>query len=249
MGVQTRSCANRMVGFDMTFAARLAAAVAVICLACVARPALATDELRGVVLSVLSAQHEVVVRHDPYGGMPAMTMVFVLAAGDAARVHAGDRIDAFADRSVDPARLERVQVVGKLSDVAHAIRDVQPLVVGDTMPQTQFFDQLGRGFSFTDFRGKSVLLSFIYTRCIDARMCPLISTNFRALQTKLSDLPVQLVEITPIRLRHFLTFCVLTAGSGAIPRVGRRAGPEGRHRLAARFGIAVFADSLAACAH
>jgi protein SCO1/2 len=236
----------------MMLAARLAAVALVICLACATRPALATGELRGVVLSVLSDRNEAVVRHDAFGGMPAMTMVFALAPADTVRVHAGDRIEAAVDGRSDPARLNHLHITGHLSDTPHAIRDVQPLVVGDALPQTQFFDQLGRSFGFADFRGKTVLLSFIYTRCTDARMCPLISANFRALQAKLEGLPVHLVEITLDPA--FDTPDVLRA-------YGRRFGADPEHwtlgtgpekvvtDFAAQFGIAVFADPSAGLVH
>ena len=166
--------------------ARVAAAVAAALVAVSALPAYAAENVQGLVLSVLTAQGEAVVRHDPYGGMPAMTMVFRVEPKSVSRdCKAGDRIEARTDMSADEPRLDDVRVVGGVAGgVARAVHDVPPLNVGDSMPQTEFFDQLGRGFSFTDFRGQTVVLAFIYTRCRDPRMCPLVSANFHLLQTQ-----------------------------------------------------------------
>jgi len=227
--------------------------VAVALLAAVARPAFAADELHGVVVSVLSGG-EVVVRHDPFGGMPAMTMAFrVEPASDAGALHSGDRIDARVDTSTEVWRLEGVRVIGSAAPaVGFALHNVTALNVGDVMPQTNFFDQLGRGFSFTDFRGQTVVLAFIYTRCRDPRMCPLVSANFHVLQRKLANLPVHLVEITldpaydtPAVLANYGRLfgadpARWTLGTGPTAVV---------NDFAARFGIAVFADPAAGLIH
>ena len=64
------------------------------------------------------------------------------------------------------------------------------------MPATRFVEQRGRGFSFADFRGQSVVLAFIYTRCRDPKECPAISSSFHVLQTRLASGRYHLVEMT-----------------------------------------------------
>ena len=234
--------------------ARIAAIVAVVLTAFTVRPACAADALRGVVVSALPASGEVVVRHESFGGMPAMTMLFrVEPKSAAAALHAGDRIDARVMLTKDAAILANVRVVGT-QDAAGGpiVRDVQPLNAGDEMPLTPFFDQLGRGFTFNDFRGKTVVLAFIYTRCRDPRMCPLVSANFHLLQRKLADLPVHLVEIsldpgydTPEVLANYgrrfdADPATWTLGTGPQKVVDD---------FAARFGIAVFTDPTAGLIH
>ena len=219
------------------------------------RGALAADVLRGVVVSVLPAQGEAVVHHEPFGGMPAMTMLFhVVPKAAVAALHVGDRIRARVELTSDGGLIDRVKVVGTQSSArGPELHDVQPLNVGDSIPvTTEFFDQLGRGFSFTDFRGKTVVLAFIYTRCRDPRMCPLVSSNFHVLQRKLVGLPVHLVEITLDPT--YDTPDVLAAYGrrfGADPsRWTLGTGPaEVVNDFAARFGIAVFADPTAGLIH
>jgi protein SCO1/2 len=219
------------------------------------RLASATDTVHGVVLSVLRDQDEAVVRHEPFGGMPAMTMVFQISPkGMLARLRSGDRIQAQVDVSADPWRMEDIQVTGRATAAGPStiLHNVQPLQVGDVLPTTTFFDQNGRGFSFEDFRGQTLLLAFIYTRCRDPRMCPLISANFHMLQQKIAGLPIHLIEITldpaydtPEVLANYGRLFgqdpnVWTLGTGPVNVV---------NDFAARFGIAVFNDPTAGLIH
>lgn len=80
---------------------------------------------------------------------------------------------------------------------ALAVATFVPLMqTGDTVPPVPLVDQSGRAFSVAGLRGKAVILSFIYTRCADPKMCPLVSSKFARLQTLIGNAPVHLVEIT-----------------------------------------------------
>ena len=202
---------------------------------------------------MLPAQGEAVVRHGAFGRMPAMTMVFHVEPSVGARLHVGDRITGRVD--LDAETLTGVRVVGHGaaggagSSIVH---DVQALSVGDELPPTTFFDQNGRGFTFSDFRGQTLLLAFIYTRCQDPRMCPLISAQFHQLQSKLAGLPIHLIEITldpaydtpEVLQRYGRQFDAdpnrWTLGTGPVTVV---------QDFAARFGIAVFADATKGLIH
>jgi cytochrome oxidase Cu insertion factor (SCO1/SenC/PrrC family) len=81
--------------------------------------------------------------------------------------------------------------VPTLSPFRTAVR----LKLGDQLPTTAFLDQAGKPFSFADWRGGYVVLTFIYTRCKDARECPLTSAKFGQLQTRLGS-STHLAEIT-----------------------------------------------------
>jgi cytochrome oxidase Cu insertion factor (SCO1/SenC/PrrC family) len=69
------------------------------------------------------------------------------------------------------------------------------LKLGDQLPATSFVDQNGKTFAFSDWRGKYVVLAFIYTRCKDPRECPLTSAKFAQMQTHLGS-DSRLAEIT-----------------------------------------------------
>lgn len=67
---------------------------------------------------------------------------------------------------------------------------------GDTVPSTALLDQRGRPFSFATTNGRTTIVSFIYTRCRDAQMCPLVAAKFARMQRELRGAPIRLVTVT-----------------------------------------------------
>ncbi len=67
---------------------------------------------------------------------------------------------------------------------------------GDAVPALPLVDQAGHAFSIATLRGNAVVLSFIYTRCADPAMCPLVSAKFAQLQRRIGSAPIRLVELT-----------------------------------------------------
>jgi cytochrome oxidase Cu insertion factor (SCO1/SenC/PrrC family) len=112
---------------------------------------------------------------------------------------------------------------------------------GDTVPAIPLVTQSARPFSFADLRGNAVVVSFIYTRCPDPRMCPLTTSKFVQLQRELRGSPVQLVEIT-LDPAYDTPRVLKSYGRefGADPaRWTLATGAEGSiDELAARFGVA-----------
>jgi cytochrome oxidase Cu insertion factor (SCO1/SenC/PrrC family) len=146
------------------------------------RDVLAADRLSGIVLMQPSAE-TAVVHHGPYAGMPAMTMTFHVAPGTL--LHVGDRFSADVDRTREPWTLTRVHIDG--SEI-FAARPAQPafLARGDVVPDLAVVDQRGRRFHLRQLRGRRYALTFIYTRCVDPTMCPLVSAKFRSIQAHMA---------------------------------------------------------------
>ena len=78
-------------------------------------------------------------------------------------------------------------------------QSVTALEPGDVLPADSFTDQAGQAFHFSQLRGNTTLVGFIYTRCTDA--CPLITQKFTRLQRSLAGGPYRYVEasIDPAR--------------------------------------------------
>lgn len=159
----------------------------------------AAERLHGVVLAVTPKTGEAIVRHDAFGSMPAMTMPFRIVPRErAAQLQPGATIDADVSTKTDPWTLSNVTSTSaqSLTSDSLPIRRVRVLKIGDLVPDTPFLDQAGKPFRFSQLRGQDVVLSFIYTRCPDARMCPLISAKFAKLQQLAGSRPLHLVEVT-----------------------------------------------------
>ena len=105
------------------------------------------------------------------------------------------------------------------------------LDVGTEIPDVKFVNQDGKTIHLADFRGKAVLVTFIYTRCPFPDFCPLLSHEFAAMDRELKKTPrdyerTHLMSISldpaydkPPVLRN--TWADLHAGqAGRIPALG-----------------------------
>jgi protein SCO1/2 len=109
----------------------------------------------------------------------------------------GTGIDAFIDTSTSPWTLRDTVVAGPfVPGLPHPGR-VTPVDLGSPLPAAQMIDQQGRMISLARaFAGKTLLLSFMFTRCQDRTVCPEISGNFAYMQRKLDPAKFSLVEIS-----------------------------------------------------
>ncbi|HEY0797636.1 MAG TPA: SCO family protein [Candidatus Baltobacteraceae bacterium] len=186
--------------------ARGVSLLGLILLLALAAPASAHPRLQGVVLATDAQAGRVIVRHEPFGPMPAMTMSFAVAPRDELRqLHAGQMIDAELDSAAQPWTLRELRVTGTQSITSvpkqdpqsySEIRTVTPVAIGDTVPNVTLIDQQGKPFGFASLRGSDVVLAFIYTRCQDGRECPLISAKFHRLQQLMAGTKTHLVEVS-----------------------------------------------------
>ena len=207
----------------------------------------ATRHLHGLVLATTPQNGEVIVRHDVFAGMPSMSMPFkIVPRRRASELLAGNTIDADVDISTEPWTLSNVRIAATQSLTTEPVmRKVPPMKVGDSLPATPLLDQTGHQLTFSDFRGKQIVLAFIYTRCLDPRMCPLITSKFSRLAQIVDPKRVQLVELTldpsydrpEVLAKYGKTFgadparwSLLTGDSNAVLD------------LAARFGIGTLPD-------
>ncbi|HKW45485.1 MAG TPA: SCO family protein, partial [Candidatus Eremiobacteraceae bacterium] len=75
-----------------------------------------------------------------------------------------------------------------------SIAPVSLLAPGDRVPSGSFVDQNGSPTTMDDYRGKTVVVGFIYTSCKDE--CPLITRKFGLLEQQLPNDRFHLVEIS-----------------------------------------------------
>jgi protein SCO1/2 len=235
---------------------RPASVPAIVALACclASAPAAAGDRLHGLVLQVDAAHNTAVVRHDAIGTMPGMTMTFKFSSPAVAQsVHAGESIDAQLDMTTDPWTLRDVRESVAVVQPERALtRQVVPLRVGDQLPATHFIDQHGKPFDLAALRGQVVVLSFVYTRCQDPRMCPLISADFHALQERLRGGPFHLVEVTldPVYDRPPVLAAYGKTFGADYSRWSLVTGdPNAILDFAARFSVTAFPDEKAGLIH
>ena len=176
--------------------------------------------LRGKIVSTDVAHGIVVVDHEAIPGfMDAMTMPYQLRnPGIASDLHPGDTITA--DVLVSKSSEETV-VLDHIVVIAQAKPDYKPPVIyhvpapGDVVPDFTLRNQDGRVIHTQQYRGKTLLLTFIYTRCPLPNFCPLITHNFAVINQQLAANPALYakthllcisfdpVHDTPARLRSY----------------------------------------------
>ncbi len=65
---------------------------------------------------------------------------------------------------------------------------VEPLEVGQQVPDYQFTNHLGQPVSFGQLKGKAFAITFVFTRCPLPTYCPRMNGNFASAQNKLAAL-------------------------------------------------------------
>jgi protein SCO1 len=144
-------------------------------------------DLKGKVVAVEVDKHLVTVAHEEIKDfMPAMTMPFMLPDESALQFLAiGDEISATLVVDRAQSWLENVAITRQSSD-SSGTTGVTEAQEGDEVPDYRLVNQDNKEISLHNFRGKALLLTFIYTRCPLPEYCNLMSTNFaevdRALQ-------------------------------------------------------------------
>jgi protein SCO1 len=147
--------------------------------------------LRGKIVAVGTGEVTVNAGAIP-GLMDAMTMGYKLVDPTiASELHVGDIItakvvvDESAQGPVNP-RLDNVVVVGQARpDNVPKVQYHVP-VVGDAVPDFRLLNQSGKEIHLAQFRGRVLLLTFIFTRCPLADFCPRMSENFAAIDKELA---------------------------------------------------------------
>ena len=149
-------------------------------------------ELKGKVVMVEREKHLVTVSHDEVKGlMPAMTMPFTVEN------------ESDLDALVPDAQLTATLVIDGshswLEDLVIVQQTAAPMTTapnapvqakeGDLVPNFSLQNQDGKQIRFKDYRGKALLLTFIYTRCPLPEYCTLMSNNFAQIDRQLQQDP------------------------------------------------------------
>lgn len=113
------------------------------------------------------------------------------------RLVPGTGFDALLDRSTRPWTLRNVEIAGPFAPGLPEPGRVIPIELGSALPADELVDQNAHPVRLDrDFAGKTILLSFIFTRCPDRTLCPAISGKYAYLQSQLDPARFALVEIT-----------------------------------------------------
>jgi len=156
--------------------------------------------LQGQILSIEPDRRQANIKHEEIKGfMAAMTMPYkVRDAKEFADLKPGDLINSTLVVVSNDAYLKGVKKVGEAplaaspgseSPAPAASSGFELLKPGETVPDAPFVDQDGRRTTLSALKGKTVVLTFIYTQCPLPTFCPLMDRHFVAIQERLEADP------------------------------------------------------------
>jgi protein SCO1/2 len=126
------------------------------------------------------------------GFMDAMTMPYQLKnTADIKSIHQGDQITGTLDVGGDGTRLENVQVTSRTQERRDPTPQalMKPLIPGEAVPDFTLTNEDGKQIRLSDFHGKVLLMTFIYTHCPLTDYCPRMSRNFATIDKTLQQFP------------------------------------------------------------
>ena len=148
----------------------------------------------GIVLKIQPPRTIVVSCAEIPHYMPAMEMTFGVAyAGDLTTLRQGMMIDFtlvadaeapvaehvrihhYQNHDAEPLAVNRMELLGKML-APDSGKDL--LAVGQPVPDFALTDQHGQLIRFSQFSGKTIAISFLYTRCPFANYCFRLTNNF-----------------------------------------------------------------------
>lgn len=144
-------------------------------------------ELKGKIIEVNKVERTATIEHEEIKDyMPAMTMPFFVKDDvELNIIKPGDTISTTLVVEGKSSWIEQ-------STISEGVPpDVQSMDVpgepkrGEEIPDFHLTNQDGKPIRLAQYRGKTLVLTFIYTRCPQADQCPLMSENFHQIDQEL----------------------------------------------------------------
>jgi protein SCO1/2 len=155
-------------------------------------------EVKGVVQKLDEDGKTISIKHEKIPGyMEAMTMPFeVRNTNELAGIKPGDELLFKMLVTTNDGWIENLRKTGTTNAVApvqhqsvRLVREVNPVVEGDPLPNYAFTNELGKRIEFADYKGSAIGFTFIFTRCPFPNFCPRMSSNFLEVSKRLAAQP------------------------------------------------------------
>lgn len=147
-------------------------------------------DAKGVIKGVPAGGRALVIAHEEIPGfMPPMTMELkVRDAVETRNLMAGDEITFQLFSSDETHWIANITRVGQqvIAPAAAHPNDAAELAVGDAMPDHELLSEDGQTIKLSDYRGRALAFTFIFTRCPISDYCPRMSKNLARAHALLS---------------------------------------------------------------
>jgi protein SCO1/2 len=149
-------------------------------------------QVKGLVIAVKPREKTVEIKHEEIPGyMPAMTMPFdVKDTNEMTGLQTGQRVSFRLLVTDTEGWIDQIQKLGEATNSvptnssARLARNVEPLKIGDALPDYRFVNQLGQEIHASQFKDRALAITFLFTRCPYPTFCPLMANHFEEVQQK-----------------------------------------------------------------
>jgi protein SCO1/2 len=151
-------------------------------------------EFRGKVVSVDKLKKTAKIDHEEIPGfMEKMTMEFPIHENwvwedlvPGVQIRAELVVDSAAK---DPYWLEKISIVANSAPDQPPVEEKQPEQIGKPVPDLSLTNQDGKKFTFKDYRGKALAVTFIYRECPLPEFCIKMSRQFADMANQIASDP------------------------------------------------------------
>jgi protein SCO1 len=149
-------------------------------------------QIKGIVVSSDASRGEVMIDTEAIPGfMGAMIMPYKLAQPSiASELHTGDHLTARLQITDSSSKIDQIVVIQQAQPDYKPAKLYNVPAAGESVPNFRFLNQDGKTIDISQFRGKALLITFIYTRCPLPDYCIRMSRNFATVQHLLSANPL-----------------------------------------------------------
>ena len=153
-------------------------------------PEVTTHEVKGVLQEVIADGRKAVIAHENIAGyMGAMTMEFDAEnPADLSGFIPGDMLAFRLSVTETRSSIDHVRKVGHTAPTPRAPAG-DALPPGTPLPDCQLTDSLGQTLRLSDFKGRALAFTFIFTRCPLPDYCPRMNRHLGAVQAALAGDP------------------------------------------------------------
>jgi protein SCO1/2 len=153
-------------------------------------------QVKGIIKALRPRQKEIEIKHESIPGyMPAMTMPFdVKDTNELAGLEPEQAISFRLTITDTDGWVDQIHNLGpppkepSSSSPVKIIRALEPLQIGDSLPEFRLTNQLGQAITTTQFKGQALAITFLFTRCPFPTFCPRLANDFAEAQQKLLTL-------------------------------------------------------------
>jgi protein SCO1/2 len=147
--------------------------------------------IKGIVVAVNKTEYTATIKQEVIPGyMPGMTMDFKIKnAADLQAMKPGDQITG-------TLVIDDISSWVEVTAIAEGGPALTPTTIvpgepkpGDEIPDFSLINQDGKSLHLSQYKGKAVALTFVYTRCPQPDQCTLMSNNFAAIDQELQKQP------------------------------------------------------------